>query len=411
MFLLLSIVLNITSLFASPFSTGPAADAAVATVRVVVDGDELATPVVRLGGDSRVAISFDDLSYEPRNYYYRILHCDARWRPSDLMPMEYLDGMDDIMISDYTFSTNTTTNYIHYSFELPNDDVSVKLSGNYVVIVALDNDFDNQVVATACFSVVEPLAALRLDCSATTLRGINGPWQQLAVEGDVSSVGSVDPLTDFTLVVRQNDRADNQAIVERPTFSAGSTIRYMNSPLLTFEGGNQYRTVDFSSRYTYGSGIDRFVFRDGAYHVLLDPIPMGEGRRTYADDAHGRSVVHLQGAGDYSATEADYAWVHFTLASPSPLPDARVALLGSLCYNRPESAVLMYDTDQHIYYVALFLKQGGYNFQFAALHDAEATLVPTEGSYWQTANAYRAYLYYRPRGSRYDRLVGFSELQ
>lgn len=409
----LAILFNIILLIVPPYFTQAVDGSAVATLRVTVDDDPLVTPVVRLGGESRVNVSFDDITYDPRNYYYKIVHCNALWQPSDLMPMEYLDGMDDIMLSDYSFSENTTANYIHYSFSLPNDDVRFTKSGNYAVLIARDNDFEAGVVAVACFSVVEPLASLVLECSPNTLLGINGQYQQVTVNADIEQVRAVNPLTDFVLTVRQNDRRDNEAVLDRPTFTAGRSVQYTNSPKLTFEAGNLYRTVDFSSRYTYGSGIDRFIYQDDAYHVLLDPVSMGEGRRTDGSDAHGRFVVHLQGAGEYADTDADYGWVHFTLRAPEPFVEGRVALLGGLNYNAlDERALMQYDFDNHLYYLAVYLKQGGYNFQYIYLpREGRPTLLPTEGSYWQTPNAYRAFLYYRPQGARYDRLVGFGELQ
>ena len=68
---------------------------------------------------------------------------------------------------------------------------------------------------------------------------------------------------------------------------------------------------------------------------------------------------------------------------------------------------MVYDFAQKAYVKSLFLKQGGYNFQYLFVEkDAKTgTLQPVEGSYWQTENEYAIYVYHRPWGERYDKLV------
>ena len=38
-------------------------------------------------------------------------------------------------------------------------------------------------------------------------------------------------------------------------------------------------------------------------------------------------------------------------------------------------------------------------------------IMPTEGSFYQTENTYQAYIYYKGMGERYDRLVGYQNIQ
>lgn len=410
--LICAILLSITSLLSAPLRTHTVPGSGVATLQVLIDGEQLSYPVLSLGSESVVDISFDDLSYVPRNYYYRIVHCNSDWRPSDLMPMEFLDGMDDNMLDDYTFCANTLQDYIHYRFSLPNDDVAFTKSGNYAVMIALDNDFDDNLVAVACFSVVEPLATINAEVSPVTLKGVNGRYQQLSLEADVNMVGSANPMTDFIVVVRQNGRYDNEAHIRAPQSVMGTRIRYFNNPKLTFEGGNQYRSIDFSSRYTYGSGIDRFVKTDSLYKVLLEPGDFSCAQRTYAEDAHGGYVVHIQGSAYDSETEADYVIVHFEIPFEAPFFEGRIYLLSQGTYNLfNETSQFEYDFRRRLFWLDLPLKQGGLNYQFILVPKAGApTLIPTEGSYWQTANAYEVFLYYRPFGSRYDQLVSYTRL-
>lgn len=401
----------LTAAVGAPFRTMVVPGSNVATLQVTQDGDQLSRPVVAMN-EGVVDIDFDELSYVPKNFYYKVVHCDAHWMPSDLMTMEYIDGMDDVMIDDYGYSANTVREYIHYHLSFPNDNVRLTKSGNYAVIIARDNDFDNGVVAVACLSIVEPMVSLTGDVSATTLKGVNGEYQQLSIEMNADMLHPSNIMTDFTLLVRQNGRYDNEVYLATPTIMSGTRVKYTNLPALTFEGGNQYRSVDFSSRYTYGSGIDRFVFDDTIYHVILEPDFFDRRRRTYAEDARGGFVVNHQGSGEYSRTEADYVYVDFRVPCEAPFFGGRVYLLAGGTYNMLTDMTLMdYDFEHNEYYKSILMKQGGYNYQYLFMPKGQATTMKnTEGSFWQTVNCYQVMVYYRPVGERYDRLVGYFEL-
>ncbi|MDR2498686.1 MAG: DUF5103 domain-containing protein, partial [Tannerellaceae bacterium] len=58
----------------------------------------------------------------------------------------------------------------------------------------------------------------------------------------------------------------------------------------------------------------------------------------------------------------------------------------------------------------LFLKQGHYNYAllFVPNGGSRAESAPSERNFYQTENEYYIYIYYRPFGARYDRLIAFS---
>lgn len=47
-------------------------------------------PVVQLGDP--LYLEFDDLLANEQDYYYKIVHCDYDWTPSDLLRSQYLKG-------------------------------------------------------------------------------------------------------------------------------------------------------------------------------------------------------------------------------------------------------------------------------------------------------------------------------
>ena len=391
-------VVNI--IFAAKYST-QIFDENIKTLQILPNGESLMLPVLELGSADEIVISFDELSYEASNFYYKIVHCDAYWEESDLASMEYLDGFDGGMIDMYDYSVNTTVNYIHYTLQLPNDDVQLKLSGNYVVLIARDGDFENGVVATACFSLVEPMVDINVEMNGRTMKELNGRYQAVALDVMVEGVESRDKMQDFIVVVRQNNRLDNEAYLTRPTYVNGGRLRYENREELIFEGGNQYRSIDFSSRYTYGGGIDHIEFDRDMYHVVLEA------------DAYGGYVINLQ-KNNYPDTEADYMWVHFYYPAEVPYLEGRMYIVGDLTQNLVDNkSEMIYDLSEKCYVRSLLLKQGGYNYVYAlkAKNREELSVIQTEGSFWESRNRYDVMVYFRPFGARYDRLVGMRSVE
>ena len=70
-----------------------------------------------------------------------------------------------------------------------------------------------------------------------------------------------------------------------------------------------------------------------------------------------------------------------------------------------------YNEREKAYQSTVLLKQGAYDYQYLWVPDGESAgqTKPTEGDWYETKNEYLILLYYRQRGSRYDRLV--SELK
>ena len=107
-------------------------------------------------------------------------------------------------------------------------------------------------------------------------------------------------------------------------------------------------------------------------------------------------------------TEADYYIVHFTLQK-GLIPDGNVYLCSEI-YNNvlDEKSRMGFNPETGQYEKAVLLKQGLYNYQYLFVPNGETTgrTAPIEGDFFQTENQYSIYVYYRPMGSRYDRLIG-----
>ena len=358
-------------------------------------------------------ISFDEMSHDIHQYSYRVLHCNMDWTESDISSYEYLDGFTTADVIDYEQSMNTQQAYTHYWFTFPNADMQLKASGNYVVQVYEDGD-QEQVVAEVCFAVVEPIVGIEAKIRANTDIELNGRYQQLDIDVLTKALNMRDA-QDVKIVVRQNGRIDNQVVLEKPTYVEPNRLRYVNQKALIFEGGNEFRHFDTYSTYYAGYHVDMIDYVQGEYHALLDidevrgTISKKAGRQgtpylTEAD-ANGQWLVNCEKT-DYVNTDAEYMWVHFCLPVDQPLM-APVYVGGDLFDNDYSADNMMqYDANNKCYYLYAYLKQGGYNYMYYTLDNKKMSLLPLEGSHWQTQNEYSVWVYYRPFGARYDRLVG-----
>lgn len=380
----------------------------IKSLQLMVNGEWGEQPVMLLGGGNYVEISFDDLQHNYVRYTYSITHCNADWKPSDLVRSEYMTGFDDNRIDDYDQSMNTEMEYNHYSFTLPNDDVKLLVSGNYVVNIFEDGD--DEPIARACFSVLEPHVGLSMGVTNNTDIDTYANHQQLSFSINYSGFQTRNAIDELIPVVRQNNRWDNAVFNLKPTFMRVNEMVYEHNRSLIFEAGNEYRRFEILDRHVPTMRVDKMHYDGDYYHATI----MTDEQRTayiFDRDQDGRYWVR-NGNNVDNETESDYYFTHFRLEMPQ-IPGGELYINGDLTNNRFDDAYKMeYDLMDHSYQIVLPLKQGSYNYQYLFVRDGETVgqVAPAEGSFHQTENEYSVYVYYRPFGSRYDKLVGFKTI-
>ena len=137
-----------------------------------------------------------------------------------------------------------------------------------------------------------------------------------------------------------------------------------------------------------------------------------EVRRNYVYDEDANGAFYIRNSDNHdNDCASEYVVVHFTLHVSQPVT-GDVYLNGAWTNDRFLPQYRMeYDAAAHCYRCAISLKQGYYSYQYVALHsDGYATVVPIEGSFYQTGNRYQALVYFRANEARADRLVGYTEI-
>lgn len=395
----------------------------ILTLRTEIDGALESVPVITLGGDERVTVSFDEMSHEYHRYLYTLQHCNALWQPTeDLFFSEFAEAtQEEIPIEDYTESQNVTTHYTHYTFDFPNDDLRPLVSGNYRITILSDDADEPTPVAEVCVGVMENAVKIGADVTTNTDVDWAAAHQQMTMEIDCQGIAARDLREEIRVLVMQNDRLDNAAVWPKPSYVNGSRLIWDHSTDLIFPAGNEYRKFEILSARYPGLHTESIHYHEPYLHAT---IMDDEQRRNYlaTEDAAGVNVIRNVDNQD-DATETEYMITHFRLLCDDPWDDADVYLNGRWATGGvSDEWMLRYDEAEHAYVGAFMLKQGYYNYQYLVVPRENkfkrtpfgqplGLTAPFEGDYYQTTNDYRVLVYHKAPGARYERLVGMKMIK
>ena len=385
-------------------------DSNVRSVKVSLESNMYIPPVLMLGSDERLIVNFDYLDYDVHYLRYSVTHCNADWQPSQLVESEYVSGFNYADIDDYAPSEATYVHYYNYQFSLPNPDMELLVSGNYLLTVYEQDDADNILFQTR-FSVCEGRVGVYPQVTSRTDIEYNNRFQQVSFEVRYKPNQIQDPYSEFTCVVTQNSRLDNQVTVTRPTMVGVDHVTYDHNRDLIFAAGNEFRRFETVNARNINMGVQSIRYYDPMYHAtLMVDEPRNEVQYLYDKTQYGRFTVRNAEAYGENTLQADYMITHFTLNTAGKLNGGNVWLYGEFNEGYPESQTIMkYDASSGCYTADLLLKQGAYNYMYLWVPDGTSVGQTSriEGDHYETVNEYLVKVYDRPMGERYDHLVGY----
>lgn len=381
------------------------------TLQVIVNQDPLLPPIIALNSDQYVDISFDEFTHEYHRYIYKVEHCDAQWQPSsEIFESDFLEGFNGQPIEDYEKSFNTTVLYTHYNLRIPNEYLSLKLSGNYKVTIYNDEDNEPRPVAVACFCITEPGTSISATVSSNTDIDFNNSHQQVSFDINYGAMRVIDPIRELKTVVIQNRRTDNMVFNPKPNIQTRNQLQYTHNRDLIFPAGNEYHKFEVLNVHQPSLNVDRIEWHDPHYHAVLFQNSIA---RSYVYDEDQNGAFIIRNADDYDVeTTCEYLFVHFALRSPQ-IPGGEVYVNGQWTYNRfTPTNKLTYNQQSGAYEGSMLLKQGyySYNYLFVPNGSDTGTTTKTDGNFYETENEYIILVYHRPTGGRYDRLVGYRRI-
>lgn len=379
------------------------------SLQVRLAGNDYFPPIITRGNDDHITISFDELKDDVTYMRYSLVHCNADWQPSDLVDSEFVDGFNYADIVDYEFSSGTFSQFVHYSFTLPNDDIRPLVSGNYLVRVYRENEPENTLLQ-ARFSVCENEVSVSATVTSRTDVDYNREHQQVDFVVNTKNYKVRDMYGDLRAYVSQNSRPDNEVMVSHPMMATSNTATFSHNRALIFPAGNEFRRIETVATNYHTMGVERVEYFHPFYHATLrTDYPRANEAYLYDRTQFGRYTIRNAEA-DNSATCADYIVTHFVLDTGGPIDGGKIYIDGEFTNHLFNSTSLMkYDASTGCYVADLFLKQGAYNYQYLFVPDGSAIGVTSriEGDKYQTINEYLVRVYNRRPGERYDRLIGY----
>ena len=377
----------------------------IKTVRVYPDlggpRDYLQSSAVSIGQQNLI-LDFDDLQDNRNNYYVKLIHCNYDWTKSSLMDLDFLENYNENPITDYAFSINSHTRYIHYRFQLP----PVKIPGNYLLIAYRDEPSD--LILSKRIMIYANQISLAKDNQFIGTGTLQKGKQQFNFDIDYSTIEILNPMETVHVTIRQNQRWDNAKTDLPPNFirDANSQMEYRFFDAdKQFDGGNEFRFVDFRSLNAPGQNTGKLnrAVKPYELYVATDGNRSNDVYSQYLD-LDGNYLIENLDVGEANLT-GNYVFVNFMLKS-SKLSNEEIYVVGAFNnYQRTSENKMIYN-DAGFYESRQFLKQGLYNYQYTVA-SIKGLTNSVEGSHFETENLYEVLIYNRPFRPNADLLLGY----
>ncbi len=386
----------------------------IRSVKLMVQGDQLAYPVMQLNSSDQLELHFDDMDADVKYYSYTFVLCNADWTPALLSQFDYMKGFSNVRIGTYRNSSIALTRYTHYTCNLPDRNTTPTRSGNYMLKVFVNGD-TSQLAFTKRFLVIDN----KVSAGATVLQPFNSLYfkthQKLQFTVNVQNIKPTNIFQQIRIVILQNNRWDNCTRNLQPTFNRQNILEYNTEAEGLFAAQKEWRWVNLTSLRLQTERIEKADYTNKGQTLYVKP----EGERNslhymYYRDANGMyELRNIEQNNPY--WQGDYASVWFRYVTPDrqSIPDKEIYLFGELTnYEITDANRMIFNAETGIYENKQLLKQGMYDYIYITKDKKSKQLSTdiTEGNWWETENTYTILVYYRELGGRSDELIGITQV-
>ena len=361
------------------------------TVLIHPVGEALGAPIYMMSNGTPLLISFDDFAAQYQDYYFSVELMDSVWNPISMNSFEYLKGFNENKITQFSVSSIAAQKYFHYQFTFPDNNVSPKLSGNYIIKVYKDNNKDN-LVFTRRMYVVDPVASVATNILEPFDGAISKTHQRISVNVDCRNIPSFQN-DRITVKVIQNNRYNDPQTVTTPSFIRNTILEFNNESELLFPAGKEARWLDLQSLRLRSDRVAEIDNKGNIVTVTVKPdiSRMNMGYLSYKDLNGNFLISNTESL--QNETQNDYAEVLFTYLPQDHIPylDKRLYLSGALTNNSldPQSE-MRFNAQLGLYQKRLLLKQGYYSYNYILRDRLEPNAMEdfafTEGDHGETEN-------------------------
>lgn len=319
----------------------------------------------------------------------------------------YLTGFFSNPLDNYEYSFNTVVPYTRFTLNLPNEEVGIKLSGNYLLQVYNDQNPDSAVVSQR-FAVVENKVGIAASVVNSTNPTFLYTSRQLNFTVNYTGLQIYNPVRDTRVYVTQNQDPNSRRNFT-PTFVRQNQLVYGNGSDNIFNGLSPFRNFQCSSLVYYTRYVkDVLKGPEGRYNFILVPGTVPQ-RYIPTPDRGGDFYIEAENVQN-SDLEADYIVAHFAILYPEPIPGAEVYIYGKFAdWQLLPELKMDYDAKNKAYVGQAELKQGYYDYMFAVVPSKEKKpdLVTMQNNFYQTPDEYNIRFYMYDYNVMCFRLLGY----
>ena len=377
----------------------------IKTIAFKSNTNESQLPILKLS--ERLRLEFDVLNGDEADFYYTITHYNFDWTPSTLIKPEYLQGFDNVRITEYENSFNTYQIYSHFRLQIPNEQTRLKMSGNYMINIY--NEYE-ELMFSRKFMIYENIANVGVAIKRS--RDVKYIQQKQSVNFVVSSptMHFNNPRQTINTVVIQNNNLNTAITNLKPQYTLGRELIYKYDTESSFWGGNEF--LFFENKDVRGANVGvQFVDLQDVYHsYLFTDIIRASRPYTYNPDINGNFLITALDTENVDI-EADYTVIHFSILHPELFNNKRIHVYGNFNnYAIDENTQMTFNPKNGYYETQLLLKQGFYNYKYVIIDEnGNVDEGAISGNFDITENDYKVLVYYRDLGARYDKIIGFGE--
>ncbi|MEP7322996.1 MAG: DUF5103 domain-containing protein [Saprospiraceae bacterium] len=381
----------------------------IASLKCHVSGLPMSMPVFEIGSGSGISIYFDDLRSGSHRYKYELIHMDKNWHKDELDEIDYIDGFNRSEIRDYAYSTNRNADFTFYKFYLPNNDIRLTKSGNYIMHVYEElKRGQPEYIFTRRIFVVDPKVKINALFARPTDALKYRTNQEIDLEVSNKGFPIYNSREEVTCAVMQNGRWSTLISNLKQNRDKTEALVFDYIDKVSFPAGKEFRIFDTRTLLIRSRFVKKITdTKDDIIVTLYNDKLRSLTNFVSEQDANGNYIIANSDYPDENRS-AEYTWVDFTLESPE-FEKYKVYIIGALSdWQCKEPLLMKYDKVTNTYLGSAFLKQGYYNYTYV-IQDAfgQTSSSPIDGDWYETENDYQIMVYYRPFGSRYDQLIAF----
>ena len=363
-------------------------------------------PKILINSNERLVLQFDDLNLNPKNYMYKVYHCNYDWSISDLSEIDYSEGFVNNFIENYDFSSLPNVQYVHYEEYIPNKNFNFIKSGNYILSVY---DYDsNNPLFNKRFIVYEDIVKINANIHQSSIPRYRKFLHEIDFNVNLNNLEYFNIFSDCKVIIYQNHNWYNSISDLVPSFINDNLLEYDYEYESSFNAGNNFRSFDTRSTRYKGENIEK-IFQDSVItFVLKADKPYKSDFFSSISDIDGYYIPDIHER-NYPSINSDYVWVDFCLNFNNNFENNKIFIYGGLTnWKLSHNAILYYDKDLNCYENSLLLKQGYYNYSYLIIENDKINNI--DGDFFENNQIYNLFFYVHDYNYSYDRVVGFKKI-